>query len=129
MKSKNEESNIDHQEHLEWLSTLNFYQDEIKVFQNQLYRVLNEHVDLFSIIEHVDEYRRILILKIEHIDELRSKIALHEHSLIDQMQLPGKINHQNVKEEMMEFVDVFEDLKKRLRRFIVHQLQLIERKK
>ena len=60
-----------HKEHKEWLSKLNFYQDEIKFFQNELLSVLHEHIDRMSIIELVDEYRDIFIKKLRQIDELR----------------------------------------------------------
>lgn len=72
-----------HQEHKEWLQQLNFYQDEIKFFQNELAMVLHKHLDRFEFIENVDEYKNIFLKKLQHIDELRHKIILHEKALVD----------------------------------------------
>ena len=69
---------LKHREHREWLSTLDFYQDEIKIFQKELFIVLTQHPDLPSIIEHVEEYRALFLRKLKTIDEIRYRIARHE---------------------------------------------------
>ena len=70
-----------HKEHREWISSLNFYQDEIRIFQKELEKVLFEYPDLYSIIEHVDEYQHILSKKLSQVSSFRRQIILHERHL------------------------------------------------
>ena len=111
-----------HKEHREWLSQLNFYQDEIKFFQNELLVVLHEHNDHLSIVELVDEYRDILMKKLRQIDELRMHIILHEKSLVKMEVANSKElwHHSEVRDKINEFVNEFEMFKKNFRRFAAH---------
>lgn len=111
-----------HQEHLEWLSKLNFYQDEIKFFQNELLSVLHEHIDRLSIVELVDEYRDIFMKKLTQIDEMRMQIILHER-LLGKMEEPKAEelwHHSEVRDKYLEFVDDFERMKMNFKRFAAH---------
>ncbi len=109
-----------HQEHNQWLSKLNFYQDEIKIFQNELMVVLHKHAGNLSIIEHIDEYRAIFLKKLGHIDDIRKQIFLLEKSLKEEMAVsPDEAwDHQEVRKEVDEFVNDFEAMKKRFKRFV-----------
>ena len=52
-----------HKEHREWMSKIDFYQDEIKIFQSNLSKGYSSPSGpIFSIIDLVQEYRRILLL-------------------------------------------------------------------
>lgn len=109
-----------HADHKEWMSTLDFYQDEIKIFQSNLSKVVQAHSDLFSIIEMVDEYRKLLMKKLFKIDELRHQIALHEHHISNPLadQKSEFIwDHQEVNQRMKDLKLNFNGLKKNLRRF------------
>ncbi|MEO1260638.1 MAG: hypothetical protein AAFZ15_17710 [Bacteroidota bacterium] len=111
-----------HREHKEWLSQLNFYQDEIKFFQNELLAVLHAHNDHLSIVELVDEYRDLLMKKLRIIDELRMHIILHEKSLV-KMEVANSTElwaHAEVRERINEFVSEFEIFKQNFRRFAAH---------
>lgn len=107
-----------HQQHREWLSQLNFYGDEIKIFQNELLEVVQSHPDFFRMIEHVDEYRAILLRKLEHIDDLRYRIILHERKLASAEQDTNEEDHEAVKQQMETFVKEFEEMKVNFRRFV-----------
>ena len=111
-----------HQEHRKWLSTLDFYQDEIKIFQHELLQVLHRHPNLLGIIEHVDEYRRIFLKKLEHIDDFRHRIILHERALVsDQISsITESRDHSEAREEIFQFFKDFETLKGNFRRFVAH---------
>jgi hypothetical protein len=111
-----------HKEHKEWLSNLNFHQDEIKIFQNELLAVLHRNQKNLSIIEHVDEYRRILIKKLESLDELRRQIILQERELSTQLKLSSDVvwDHQELRRQMQEFEKDFEIMKENLRRFAAY---------
>jgi hypothetical protein len=109
-----------HQEHRDWLSQLDFYQDEIRIFQHELMQVLHRHPNYLSIIEHVDEYRRILLKKLEKIDEFRREIVLHEKRLSQTLDptAEGLWDHSEVRNEIALFFKEFEAMKTNFRRFV-----------
>ncbi len=111
-----------HQEHRMWISRLNFYQDEIKFFQNELGVVLHKHINYLSILEHVDEYRNILLKKLKLIDELRHDIIIHEKRIATEIDFgEGELKYHNkIRRKYKRFVDNFEALKKNLKRFVAH---------
>jgi len=111
-----------HKEHKEWLSQLNFYQDEIKFFQNELVKVIHENNYSFSSIETVEEYRNILLKKLEHIDEMRHLIMQHERALAYPPEMDGDElgDHQEVRLRFLDFKDKFELMKKNFKRFAAY---------
>lgn len=111
-----------HHEHQEWLSKLNFYQDELKFFQNELLAVLHVHNDHLSIIELVDEYRDIFMKKLRQIDELRMHIILHEKTLakMEESNSEELWEHSEVRDKFNEFAADFDLLKKNFKRFAAH---------
>ena len=113
-----------HKEHREWISSLDFYQDEIGIFQKELEKVLFEFPDLYSIIEHVDEYQNILSKKLSQISGFRIQIILHERHLTDresinELDLWG---HAKIRGEFEKFVTDFEKLKVNFRGFVSKHL-------
>ncbi|MFN7119127.1 MAG: hypothetical protein ACK4TA_20180 [Saprospiraceae bacterium] len=106
---------LDNQQHREWLSQLNFYQDEIKIFQLELLRVVQSHPDDFPVIEHVEEYRAILLKKLHHIDDLRHRLLYHHWKLTQPVD--PAIEHDDLKLDITQFVKDFEALKTNFRRF------------
>ena len=109
-----------HKEHREWMSKIDFYQDEIKIFQRNLSKVIQAHPDIFSIIDLVHEYRRILLRKLEKLDNMRYQIALHEHQLAnaDNSDPNDQLwDHQEVRDRINTFESDFETFKSALRHF------------
>jgi hypothetical protein len=108
---------IAHRRHINWLLQLDYMQDQVRIFQNELSRVVHQHPDFMSIIEHVEEYRAILLKKLHHIDEHRSNIALLERALTNgDMDIPI-IEEESLEESLNTFVSEFDVLKITLRRF------------
>lgn len=101
------------QQHRDWLSQLDFYQDEIKIFQHELTQVVEKHPDYLSIIEHVEEYQRIFQKKLEKIDDLKHQIASH----LKQEGAAALEEHEQLLVRMGDLVKNFESLKKNFRRF------------
>lgn len=108
---------LDNQQHREWLSQLNFYQDEIKIFQLELLRVVQSHPDDFQMIEHIEEYRTILLKKLQHIDDLRHRLLYHQAKLA---QSDPVVEQDDLQGDMTQFVADFEALKINFRRFVSH---------
>ncbi|MBT8189150.1 MAG: hypothetical protein HKO89_02420 [Saprospiraceae bacterium] len=110
-----------HEEHREWMRKIDFYQDEIRIFQTNLSRVIQAHPNLYSIIEIVDEYRNILMKKLKKIDDMRYQIAMHEHKLatVDSSNLSDQIwDHQEVRDRLNEFDNDYLALKSNMRHFV-----------
>ncbi|MBX2927581.1 MAG: hypothetical protein KF852_07070 [Saprospiraceae bacterium] len=110
-----------HADYSDWTGQLDFFQYEIKVFETELAHVLNQHADQLSIIEHVDEYRRILNRKLEHIEGFRRQIALHEKQLADDPLIDNQESikeHEALRVQIQQFHTDFENMKSSFRRFI-----------
>jgi hypothetical protein len=67
-----------HKDHKTWLGELDFYQDEIKFFQQKLFTAIldNDHSPMTE--EHVQEYRDLFFLTLKRIDDARHLILRHE---------------------------------------------------
>ena len=115
---------LQHQEHQEWLNKIDFYQDQIKIFQKELSLVLHRHPDLFSIIEHVDEYRVILLNKLAKLDEMRYQIIVHEKQLVEDINLDAITiwDHYEVRKQFEAFEKNYEELKTSFRKYVAHQI-------
>ena len=117
-----EDEQFVHNEHKEWLSQLNFYQDEIKFFQNELVKVIHEHNYSFSSLETVEEYRNILLKKLGQIDEMRHVIMRHERALAFQPEMDSDElkDHKEVGRRFSKFVKKYELLRNNFKRFAAH---------
>ncbi len=122
--SKYELNSQYHKEHQEWLSQLDFYSDEIKVFQKELSMIMDRHPNQFSITEHSDEYNEIFRKKLDDINKLKLQLKLHEHELIKEEEpLHDEIwDHETTRSHVLAFVTKFEKLKKNFRRFVSRQM-------
>ncbi len=111
----------EHHEHREWLSKLDFYQDQVLIFQKELTEVVRKHPQWLSIIEHVDEYRKILIKKLDHIDDFRHEILRHEKQLSGtKTEEALASDHEKVRSSLADFIKDFEEFKTNFRRFAAH---------
>lgn len=117
-----EDSLFVHKEHRDWINQLNFYQDEIKFFQNELVQVHHKHFGETAILGTVEEYKEIFLKKLQHIDELRHDIVLHEKQLSKRLETknPDLQPHHEVRDRYHVFVQGFELLKHNFKRFIAH---------
>ena len=113
-----------HKEHKAWLSQLDFYADEIKVFQNELSMIMDRHPDQFSITEHSDEYNEIFRKKLKEIEKLKRQLKLHEHELTKGKEpLSDELwDHESTRVDVSNFVTKIEELKKNFRRFVSRQM-------
>lgn len=109
-----------HQVHRDWLSKLDFYQDELKIFQNELAQVIRRFPRRLSMQEHVDEYRKILLKKLEHIDNYRNTISLQEVGLLDMEARDQSLltKHKLLEYDLRNFFREMERMKQGFRRFV-----------
>ena len=119
MKEKHLSNDALHHEHLEWSSKLDFYQEEISTVQHGLQQVVQENPELLSKIEHVDEYRSILIRKKIHLEQLRQNIRAEEQLLLSGEEGCNE-THDALAASVQDFFDEMESLKPTFRRFVAH---------
>lgn len=113
-----------HKEHKEWLSQLDFYADEIKIFQKELSMIMERHPNQFSLTEHADEYTEIFRKKLDDINKLKLQSKLHEHELTKEQEPMSEElwDHETTRVQILKFVTKFEKLKKNFRRFVSRQM-------
>ena len=111
-----------HQEHRDWLSELNFVQDEIKYFQYKLAEILAHDPEHNQ--DEINSFKAILLGFLQEIDELRHSIHTHEYYLSyfkEHKLREGKViqpSHEDKKLEMTIFHNKYEEFKKNLKSFM-----------
>ncbi|MBK8112414.1 MAG: hypothetical protein IPN73_12660 [Saprospiraceae bacterium] len=112
-----------HQKRTEWSNKLDFYQDELLILQKELYKTVDAHPDLPSIIEHFNEYRSIIKKKLDKIDELRFSLLLAEKQLNREMlDQPGASLGAQY-DDFLQFEINIEAFKNQIRRFIAKNMK------
>lgn len=113
-----------HKDHLHWLSELDFFQDEIKFFQNKLFTSIleSDHGPITE--EHVAEYRELFFLNLRRIDDLRHQILRHEVMIKREgRESFEKIHdHDSLRTYMTELEHALMELRKRFRAFASHHI-------
>lgn len=122
--TENNIRNSQHKDHRKWIGILDFYVDEIQIFYNRLNDVEAHNSSLYSILEHTNEYRRILEKKVLSIRQLREAIKVHEHSLSKEVDksIEENWNHEEIRKELQLFISKFESLKQHFRGFVSHHM-------
>ena len=110
-----------HRDHNTWLNALQFYGDEAKFFKKELTNVTNANNDSLSVIEHVQEYQKILDKKLIALEALQEDIKFQQKIFSMDEILPDNIEyHLIMKEKYEKFVKSFEELKPAFKRFSSH---------
>jgi hypothetical protein len=117
-----------HREHVEWLSKLSFYADEIKIMDRRIAEVVtkNNQKDILAEAEH---FQNQLILQKEQIDILRHDIKKHEVVIetnidanpiaSDRRKLP---DHKEQSAKMEMFEKIFTELRREFEKFLAKVL-------
>ena len=117
-----------HAENEEWLGKLGFYNDEIRIMQDQLEEVSmkNTSADIRGEIEH---FQNQFIIQRKNADDLRRQIKQEEKSIVHNLgvdyvagaeQLP--VDHGHEKDLMSGFESNFSNLRKEFRDFLGKRL-------
>lgn len=112
-----------HQKRMEWANKLDFYQDELLILQKELYRTVEAHPDLPSIIEHFNEYRGIIKKKLDKIDELRFSILMAEKQFETDLDSQQGSRIGNTDHDFLNFESNIESFKNQMRRFIAKNMK------
>ncbi len=118
----------DHQQIIEWLSNVQFCEDELGVFRKQLSEISakNSQFDVRAMIEHFENQ---FIIKKELIDTNKHLLRAHEHELKERAaRHPYHIHHHYLRENKQltntveSFLASFTDLKDEFNQFLSKHL-------
>jgi hypothetical protein len=113
-----------HKVHTAWLGKLDFFQDEIKFFQNKLFTAIleNDHSPMTE--EHVAEYRELFFLNLKRIDDIRHLILRHEMMIKREGResFDKAHDHDHLAEQMQHSELAIMDLRKRFKAFAAHHI-------
>lgn len=101
-----------HREHMLWLNQLDFYQDEVRFFQNRLLQVVLRHFRTTNM-ETVANFREKFLGMLRLIDECRHIIIAHEAELAHANREEGSqvSDHTIMRREMAEIEQNFQTLR------------------
>ena len=113
-----------HLEYRLWINELNFYKEEIKIFERQLEQLLNKNpVD--EVCPRVEQFQNKFILQKEIIDHLKHDLNVSEKQLASfASELSGMglesikmDNHTKLRERMATFRKLYTEMKNEFRWF------------
>jgi hypothetical protein len=107
-----------HREHLEWLKSLEFYSDEIRVLRHRIEEVsLQSSSTEFRL--RIEHFQNQLIIYKHKVDELRHDISAHERFLVNNISSnPVASDHRRLNDDpgTRERMEIFEKLFREMRR-------------
>jgi len=117
-----------HEDHVEWLKALDFYQDEIVIFKNRLAEVSEKNSNL-EVKKLVEKFQNKFIIQKNEIDLLRHYIKHSEQDMeIEIKKNPVAIDHRKTTEDLSlrdrvkMFVKLFAELKEEFNDFVGRNL-------
>jgi hypothetical protein len=117
-----------HFEHMEWVNSLEYYKDEIKIHEHRLEEIVrrNTRQEVMAELEH---FQNQFIREREVIDELRHDINAHENMLAKESKdHPVAIDrryftdHTDLRERFSTFERIYKDLKTEFRRWLADRM-------
>lgn len=123
MKNNGEYLSDLHFEHQLWNSRLDFYKDEVRIYENRLGEIANRYTGE-EVLAQVEHFQNQFIRQRELIDELKHNVNNHEEALVDYAEAnPVAVDHAkfrdhgSMREEMESFDKAYDELKKEFQRF------------
>jgi len=118
-----------HVEYQLWMNELNFYKEEICIFERHLEEIINNTEDVVVAAE-VEHFQNQFIRQKEVIDELKHRLRGSEKQLARFVKAVSGLgldsfkmdNHPKLREEMATFRKIYTELKADFREFETEQL-------
>ena len=112
-----------HFEHTLWVNELRFFEDELKIYERQLERLVQKEDKSF--LPMLERFQNNFIRQKEVLDELKHDIKVHEQRLgwaVKNNNYKEDVynsNHEVMKEKMVIFKKLFTELKEEFFHFLV----------
>lgn len=123
MKNNGEYLSDLHFEHQLWNSKLNFYGDEVKIYENRLGEIANRYT-ANEVLAEVEQFQNQFIRQKETIDELKHAVNKHEEALTQYVEEnPTAVDHVkfrdhgDLREKVTSFDKAFDELKGGFQKF------------
>ncbi len=122
MKSE-EKIYLQHAEHVEWMSKLSFYADEILVLKSRLSEIAGKNNDQ-EVLAQVEHFQNQFIIQKNNIDEIKHAITIDEDHLIQEINKnPVAVDHRKMpyhaeeKDAVESFEKNFNELREEFKHF------------
>ena len=96
-------------DHTEWINKLDFYKDDLKIFNNRLSEIVskNNHTEVLA---EVEKFQNQFIVQNDNIDQIKHIINLDEDKIIKEVNSnPIAVDHRNMNHSgERDLVDTFE---------------------
>lgn len=113
-----------HSEHLQWKLELDFWVDELAIFQNRLEELVQRWTNK-NVLAELDQYQNQFLIHRTQIDLLQEDIQGHELNLAHHARAKKNVidrihynHHIAFRERMHTQREMYSDLKKRFYRFL-----------
>jgi hypothetical protein len=106
-----------HFEHKLWMNELQFFADEIAIFEHRLEEVLQRHPEEKEALILLEQFQNQFIRQKSVLEELRHDINIHEQTIAERLKAgfstpDHKINdHSKIRENMDSFKAIYANLK------------------
>lgn len=113
-----------HKENIEWVNTLAFYVDDIKILKSRIAEVAskNSNKEILAMVEH---FQNQLIIQKDEIDKLKHAINEHEDYLKKHasensvaLEKQKENDHPRMRDQVGAFIRLFDEMRKDLYRFL-----------
>ena len=112
-----------HFEHTLWMNELNFFYDEVKIYEQQLEKLVKKRNK--EMMPRLEQFQNNFIRQKEVLDQLIRDIKVHEQKLAWSLKEDKNIEesadtaHEKMREEIEIFKKIFDQLKKQFYAFLV----------
>ena len=113
-----------HEENNTWISSLNFYKDDLKFLENKLSEISTKYTDktILSLVEH---FQNQFIIQKNNIDEIMHNLKINEDKLRNEINKNiVAVDHRSInyhefeKEQFLSFEINFKELRTEFIRFL-----------
>jgi hypothetical protein len=112
-----------HFEHTLWMNELKFFEDEVKIYEHQLEKLIKTRRK--EMLPRLEQFQNNFIRQKEVLDQLKRDIKVHEQKLAWTYMEDKEINakfatiHERLREEMIIFKKIFNQIKKEFYAFLI----------
>ncbi|MBP6619814.1 MAG: hypothetical protein KA188_06140 [Leadbetterella sp.] len=113
-----------HEDHIEWLKALDFYEDELFIFKNRLAEVSAKNSSV-EVKKEVEKYQNKFIIQKNEIDNLKHYIHGAERDMEEEIKKnPVAVDHRktiedtSIRDKMEIFIKLFIELKEEFNEFV-----------
>ena len=94
-----------HQDHIKWINALDFYKEEILIFQRRIEEIASKN-NSTNILKMIESFQNRLIIQRNEIDILKHNINDHEMYVKNKVEYNPAANHKNLLDIKMKVIQL-----------------------